>query len=217
MADHIRVLLVENHTIVRQSLRMVLEERGLDVVGEADNGRQGVEMALELKPDVIVMDISLPLLTGIEATRRIRRELPEVKIVMLTVHDDESYIYQSFDAGANGYLIKKDAAKDLLDAIEAILQGKTYLGPNFPPEYLDNYRRLVRSGKKADDFSRLTNREKEILQNIAEGYTSKEIAADLNISVKTVENHRANIMKKLNMHDTASLVKYAIKIGLVEA
>jgi two-component system response regulator NreC len=217
MENDVKILLVENHTIVREGLRTLLEDKGYAVIGEAEDGRTGAQMASELDPDVIVMDISLPLLSGIEATRRIHKEKPEVKIIMLTIHDEETYIYKSLEAGASGYLVKDTASKDLLDAIDAVLGGGLYLSPNFPPEYLDTYMKMVRSGKKADDFSRLTNREREILQAIAEGYTSKQIAEQLFISVKTVENHRANIMNKLNIHDTASLVRYAIKIGLVES
>ena len=216
MENDVKILLVENHAIVREGLRTLLEGKGYDVIGEAEDGRTGAQMASELKPDVIVMDISLPLLNGIEATRRIHKEQPDVKIIMLTIHDEETYIYKSLEAGARGYLVKDTASKDLLDAIDAVTGGELYLSPNFPSEYLDTYRKMVRSGKKADEFSRLTNREREILQAIAEGYTSKQIAEQLFISVKTVENHRANIMNKLNIHDTASLVKYAIKIGLVE-
>ena len=217
MENDVKILLVENHTIVREGLRTLLEEKGYAVIGEAEDGRTGAQMASELDPDVVVMDISLPLLSGIEATRRIHKEKPEVKIIMLTIHDEETYIYKSLEAGASGYLVKDTASKDLLDAINAVLEGGLYLSPNFPPEYLETYMKMVRSGKKADDFSRLTNREREILQAIAEGYTSKQIAEQLFISVKTVENHRANIMNKLNIHDTASLVRYAIKIGLVES
>ena len=216
MENDVKILLVENHTIVREGLRTLLEDKGYDVIGEAEDGRKGAQMASELKPDVVVMDISLPLLSGIEATRRIHKEQPDVKIIMLTIHDEETYIYKSLEAGASGYLVKDTASKDLLDAIDAVTEGGLYLSPNFPSEYLDTYKKMVLSGKKADEFSRLTNREREILQAIAEGYTSKQIAEQLFISVKTVENHRANIMNKLNIHDTASLVKYAIKIGLVE-
>lgn len=217
MNPGIRVLLVENHTIVRQGLRRLLEERDVEVVGEAEDGRTAHKMAVEQRPDVVIMDVSLPRMGGIEATRRIRKELPDTKIIMLTIHSEESYIYQSLEAGADGYLVKDTAADELLSAIESVLGGKTYLGQNFSPKVLERYRKMAKSGKSADTFSLLTNREREILQLIAEGYTSKEIAGMLFISVKTVENHRANIMGKLEIHDTAGLVRYAIKIGLVES
>ncbi len=217
MSDRIKVLLVEDHPIVRQGLKRVLEEREIEVVGEASDGRGGVRMTGELRPDVVVMDISLPKLNGIEATRKIHREYPGVKVIMLTIHEEEKYIYKSFDAGAHGYLVKKTATESIADAIDEVLRGKTYLGPDLSPRILENYRRMTRSGKKrVDEFSRLTKREREILQLIAEGNTSKQIAEQLFISVKTVENHRANIMSKLEIHETAGLVRYAISIGLVD-
>ncbi|MBN1884128.1 MAG: response regulator transcription factor [Candidatus Krumholzibacteriota bacterium] len=216
MNRDMKVLLIEDHAIVRQGLRRLLEERGVLIVGEAEDGRRGVEMALEMKPDVVVMDISLPLLGGIDATRKIKKELPDTRIIMLTIHDGENYIYKSLDAGANAYMVKERATEDLIAAIEAVTAGEIYLSPNFSPSVLDTYRKSKKAGKNVDDFSRLTNREREILQLIAEGFTSKEIGEQLFISVKTVENHRANIMSKLDIHDTAGLVRYAIKIGLIE-
>ncbi len=218
MPDKMMVLLVEDHAIVRQGLRRLLEERGLVVAGEASDGRQAVKMARELDPDIVIMDITLPRLGGIEATRKIRKMNPGTKVIMLTIHDEESFIYKSLDAGANGYMVKDKATDDLLDAIDTVMRGEVYLSPNFSPKVLDSYRKLSKSGRKSiDDFSRLTNREREILQLIAEGYTSKEIANMLFISVKTVENHRANIMNKLDIHETAGLVRYAIRIGLVDS
>jgi len=218
MPNKMKVLLVEDHAIVRQGLRRLLEERGLEVAGEAADGRRAIKMVGELDPDIVIMDITLPRLGGIEATRRIRRTHPDVKVIMLTIHDEEGFLYKSLDAGANGYMVKEKATEDLLDAIDTVLRGEIYISPNFPPKVLESYRRMSQSKrKKVDDFSRLTNREREILQLIAEGYTSKEIAAMLFISVKTVENHRANIMNKLDIHETAGLVRYAIKIGLVDS
>jgi len=218
MPNKTKVLLVEDHAIVRQGLRRLLEERGLEVAGEAADGRRAMKMVGELDPDIVIMDITLPRLGGIEATRRIRRTHPDVKVIMLTIHDEEGFLYKSLDAGANGYMVKEKATEDLLDAIDTVLRGEIYISPNFPPKVLESYRRMSQSKrKKVDDFSRLTNREREILQLIAEGYTSKEIAAMLFISVKTVENHRANIMNKLDIHETAGLVRYAIKIGLVDS
>jgi two-component system response regulator NreC len=218
MQDKLKVLLVEDHAIVRQGLRRVLEERGLVVAGEAADGREAVKMAGELGPEIVIMDITMPRLGGIETTRRIRRVNPDIKVIMLTIHDEETFIYKSFDAGADGYMVKDNATEDLLDAIETVMRGEVYLSPNFSSKVLEAYRKMSKSGrKKVDDFSRLTNREREVLQLIAEGNTSKEIAVLLYISVKTVENHRANIMKKLDIHETAGLVRYAIKIGLVDS
>ena len=217
MTDNVRVLLVEDHTIVRQGLRRILEEKEIEVIGEAEDGRKGLEMARELKPDVVVMDLSMPKLGGIEATRRIRKEVPGAKVIILTIHFDENYIFKTLDAGANAYLVKETASEDLLDAIEAVMSGEIYLCSCIPPKVIKSYRKMVKSCKNVDDFSRLTNREREILQLIAEGYTSKQIGKMLFISDKTVENHRANIMSKLDIHDTAGLVRYAIRIGLVDS
>lgn len=217
MKDNVRVLLVEDHTIVRQGLRRLLEEMGVEVVGEEEDGRKGLEAARKLEPDVVVMDISMPRLSGIEATRRIRKELSGTKVIILTIHLDENYIFKALDAGANAYLVKETASEDLYEAIEAVMKGETYFSPKIPQKVIKSYKKMVRSGKKVDEFSRLTNREREILQLIAEGFTSKQIGEMLYISDKTVENHRANIMGKLDIHDTAGLVRYAVRIGLVDS
>jgi len=211
-----KVLLVEDHTIVRQGLRRLLEERGIEVVGEAGDGLKAVRMARELHPDFVIMDISLPKMSGIDATRKIKKEAPDVKVLMLTIHSEESYILKALDAGASGYLLKDTVADELVNALEAVEKGDLFMSSSIPREVIEEYRRMVRKGKKIDEFSRLTNREREILKLISEGYTSKQIAEMLYISVKTVDNHRANIMNKLNIHDTAGLVRYAIRIGLVD-
>ena len=215
--DNVRVLLIEDHTIVRQGLRRLLEEKGVDVVGEAEDGRKGLEAARKLEPDVVLMDISMPRLGGIEATRRIRKELSGTKVIILTIHLDENYIFKALDAGANAYLVKETASEDLYEAIAAVMRGETYFSPKIPQKVIKSYNKMVKSGKKVDEFSRLTNREREILQLIAEGFTSKQIGEMLYISDKTVENHRANIMGKLDIHDTAGLVRYAVRIGLVDS
>lgn len=216
MEERISLLLVEDHTIVRQGLRRLLEDMGMEVVGEAGNGRKALVMARQLKPQIVIMDISLPRLNGIEATRKIKKEMPYTKVIILTIHSAESYVYKAFEAGASGYLLKETASEDLLVAIKTVIRGDNYLSPEISPDVLKKYLKLVRSGRKVDEFSRLTNREREVLQLIAEGYTSQVISKMLYVARKTIENHRANIMKKLDLHDTASLVKYAIKIGLVE-
>jgi DNA-binding NarL/FixJ family response regulator len=216
MVRKITVILVENHTIVRQGFRRLLEERGFEIVGEAGDGIQGVRLVRDLLPDVVTMDVSLPRLGGIEATRRILKSRAKAKVIMLSIHDDESFVFKSLDVGACGYLVKDTAAEDLVRAINAVMKGEIYLSSNFSPKLLESYKRMVKKGKKVDEFSQLTNREREILQLIAEGYTSREIASMLFIANKTVDNHRANIMRKLDMHDTARLVRYAIRIGLAE-
>lgn len=216
MPNRIRVVLAEDHMIVREGLKPLLEGKGIDVVGEAGDGQTAVKLVKELVPDVVIMDIALPQLGGIEAARRIVKSMPDMKVIMLTIHDEPPFVYKSLEVGAKGYLVKEAPFDELLSAIKAVMHGETYLSTNFPPAMLEAYAKMVKRGKKVDDFSHLTRREREILQYIAEGHTSPQIAKLLYISRKTVENHRANIMEKLNIHDTAGLVRYAIKIGLVE-
>jgi two-component system response regulator NreC len=215
--NNLRVLLVENHAILRQGLKRLLEDEEITIVGEAEDGRTGIDLADELEPDLIVMDISLPKLGGIEATRQIIKNHPAIKIVMLTIHSEEHYVFKALKAGAKGYLLKETAAEALIEAIEKVMRGNIFISPALPADLLDNYNKMIKSGKNIDEFSRLTNREMEILQLIAEGNTSKKIAENLYISVKTVENHRANIKNRINIYDTAGLVRYAIKIGLIES
>ena len=216
MLDRLRTILVEDHTIVREGLRPLLESRGVVIVGEAGDGLEAVKLAKEQKPDLVIMDLMLPRLSGIEAARRIRKSLPDVKIIMLTIHDEPPFVFKSLEAGANGFLVKESPLDELVSAIKAVMAGETYLSSNFPRTLLGSYEKHRRRGMKMDEFALLTKREREILQYIAEGFTSPRIAQTLFISRKTVENHRANIMEKLNIHDTAGLVRYAIKIGLVE-
>ncbi|MCK4538345.1 MAG: response regulator transcription factor [Candidatus Krumholzibacteria bacterium] len=217
MIDNIKLMLVDDHNIVRQGFKSILEDRGFEVIAEAADGKEAINAARDILPDVIIMDVGMPRMRGIEASRRIKKEFPSVKIIMLTIHTNETYIYESLDAGANGYLVKDTATEDLVEAIKAVVSGEIYISRNFPPDVLENYGKLKKAGKKGDQFSRLTNREREVLQYIAEGNTSQAIARELFISKKTVENHRANIMNKLGIHDTASLVMYAVKIGLVDS
>lgn len=214
--SRIRVLLADDHTIVRQGLRRLVEEQAIEVVGEAEDGADALAKTLELKPDVVIMDISMPLMRGIEAMRRIKREAPGTKIIILTIHGEENYLFEALDAGADGYVVKGADVAILMQAIEKVLAGEFFLSPEIPPAALEHYRAVVGSGKRSEKFGRLTLREREILQLIAEGFTSREIAEKKFISVKTVENHRANIMNKLNIHETASLVLYAVQIGLVD-
>jgi DNA-binding NarL/FixJ family response regulator len=216
VADKIRVVLVEDHTIVREGLRPLLEGRGIDVVAEAADGLEAVKLVKQLAPQIVIMDVALPRLGGIEATRRIVKANPDMRVIMLTIHDEPQYVFKSLEAGAKGYLVKEAPLEELMTAIQAVMRGERYLSSNFPPGLIESYVRLSKRGRKADEFSQLTRREREILQYIAEGHTSPQIAKMLFISKKTVENHRANIMKKLDIHDTAGLVRYAIKIKLVE-
>jgi DNA-binding NarL/FixJ family response regulator len=216
MATKVRVLLAEDHTIVRQGIKRLVEEESIEVVGEVDNGQDAITKAVELSPDVVIMDISMPIMRGIEATTRIKKDAPGTKVIILTIHNEENYLFGALDAGADGYVVKGEDVKVLLQAIETVMKGEFYISSEVPSDAIEKYEKNKKSGRTTDEFSRLTNREKEILQLIAEGYTSKQIGEKKFISVKTVENHRANIMNKLDIHETAGLVRYAIQIGLVD-
>ena len=214
----IRVLLAEDHTIVRQGLKSLLEaQEDLEVIGEAEDGRQAVEKVKELVPDIIVIDITMPNLNGIEATRQIKKLNAKVKILVLTVHDNEEYIHQILQAGASGYLLKESAVSDLVSAIKAVDKGDIFLSPSVSKVVVKDYIRHVEAESDGfDSLKVLTNREREILQLIAEGRTNKEIAHMLNLSVKTVDVHRSHLMEKLHIHDITGLVKYSIRKGLIK-
>ncbi|MBU6402621.1 MAG: response regulator transcription factor [Verrucomicrobia bacterium] len=214
----ITVLLADDHTVVRQGLRALLAaEEDIDIVGEADTGRQAVQLVKKLLPDVVVMDIAMPMLNGLEATRQITREVPSAKVIILSSYSDDEYVNQLTEAGALGYLIKQTAANDLLKAIREAHKGNAYFSPSISKRLLDNYRESFLRGtplRKAGE--RLTSRELEVLQLIAEGKANKQIAAELAISIKTVEKHRQQVMNKLNIHDVAGLTRYAISKGIIE-
>lgn len=215
----ITVLLAEDHMIVREGLRALLKlEADIEVVGEAENGRQAVALASKLCPDVIVMDISMPLLNGLEATRQILQTAPSTKVLMLSAHGDDAYVEQVMALGASGYLIKQTAAHMLTAAIREVHQGKLFLSPSISKRRKDHdekaHARGDLPGKKA---VQLSSREMEVLQLIAEGKANKETAEELHISVKTVEKHRQSLMEKLNIHDTAGLTRYAISAGIIES
>jgi two-component system response regulator NreC len=213
----IRLLVADDHKIFRQGITKLLEqEPDLQVVGEAADGREAVKKATELKPDLVLMDIAMANLNGLEATKQIKKVLPETKIIMVTMHKNEEYILQSFQAGASGYILKEGAVEELVNAIRSIHQDKSFLSPTISKTLIDAYLRKMETGKTETPFDLLTDREREVLQLIAEGYTNREVAKSLFISVKTVEAHRAHIMQKLNIHDVAKLVKYAIQKGLVD-
>ena len=212
----VRILLAEDHTIVRKGLRALLEdEPGMEVVGEAQDGREAVEKAGELRPDVVVMDISMPSLNGLEATRQITKRLPEVKVLILTVHTSEEYIFQILRAGASGYVVKNAAPAELVSAIRAVHRGDSFLSPSISQKVIEEYVRQVEAATPEEAYDLLSDREREVLQLVAEEHTNQEIAERLYISVKTVENHRAHLMKKLDIHSTAGLTQYAARRGLV--
>ena len=207
----IRVLLADDHAIVRKGLRALLEgEAGIEVIGEAEDGREAVQMTQQLLPDVVLMDITMPALNGLEATRQIKQRFPEVKVLILTRHANEEYIFQILRAGASGYVVKKAAPTELLLAIKAVYRGDSFLSPSISRQVVEEYIRKAEAMEE-NSYDRLTDREREVLQLIAEGHSNREIAELLHISVKTVENHRASLMGKLNVHGTAELTRYAIR------
>lgn len=210
------VLLADDHTLIRAGLRMVVAAQpDLTVVGEANDGREAVAMAERFKPDVAVMDIGMPNLNGIEAARQIRAALPETQVVMLSMHSDEGYVLRALKAGAKAYLLKDSAEADLARAIRAAAAGKSFFSPAVGQVLLQDYmRRLERTGAE-DTYELLSPREREILQLVAEGKSSKEIANLLNLSAYTVETHRANLMQKLNLRSVPELILYAVRKGII--
>ena len=212
----IRVLLADDHNLIRAGLRLVISQQAdFQVAGEADNGRQAVSLAEQLKPDVVVMDIKMPDLNGIEACHQIRDTLPETQVVMLSMHSDETYVLRALKAGARAYLLKDSAEADLARAIRAAAEGKSFFSPAVGKVLLEDYmRKLQRTGAE-DSYELLSPREREILQMVAEGKSSKEIAGVLNLSVYTVETHRAKIMQKLNLRSVPELILYAVRKGII--
>jgi DNA-binding NarL/FixJ family response regulator len=205
-----RVLLAEDHVILRQSLRLLLEREGLKVSGEASDGREAVRLAQELCPDVAVLDIGMPLLNGLDAAREVGKVSPGTKTILLTMHTEDNYVLEALRAGIKGYVVKSQAAADLIQAISEVSRGRVYLSPSISQVVVQAY--LTQSELPPDP---LTAREREVLQLIAEGKTTKEIASLLGISVKTAESHRTRLMEKLGIHETASLVRYAMRRGLI--
>jgi two-component system response regulator NreC len=205
----IMVLLADDHVMVRQGLRALLEQAGMAVIGEASDGQEALQIAYHQQPDVAVLDIGMPHLNGLEAARRLHEALPQTKIILLTMHTEAAYVLEAVQAGAVGYVLKTQATRDLVQAIRDVLEGEVYLSPRVSRTVVTAY--LNRSDLPSDP---LTSREREILQLIAEGETTKEIAWRLGLSTKTVESHRIKLMRKLDIHETATLVRYAIRRGL---
>ena len=212
----IRILLADDHKLMRKGLRVLLEQQpDLVVVGEASDGREAVAQAISSKADVLVMDIGMPSLNGIEAAGQITQSHAEIAIVMLSMHSDESYVLRALKAGAKGYLLKDSAEADLLRAVHAVAEGKSFFSPAVSKVLLDDYvRKLKRSGSD-DPYDLLTPREREILQLVAEGKSNKDVAQLLNLSIYTVETHRSNIMEKLNLHGVPELILYAVRKGII--
>jgi DNA-binding NarL/FixJ family response regulator len=212
MREKIRILLADDHAVVRQGFKMILAAQpDMEIVGEAGNGREALDLAGQLQPDVIVMDVAMPELNGIEATRRVADLSPRSRVLALSMHKDSVYVREILRAGARGYLLKDAISSDLLAAVRAIARGEGYLSPGVSDAVLNDYRRHV-----TDPIDLLSSREREVLQMIAEGKTNKEIATVLNLSVYTVDAHRGRIMEKLNVHSVTDLVRFAVRSGLVD-
>jgi DNA-binding NarL/FixJ family response regulator len=208
----IRILLADDHAVVRQGFKMILgAQPDMEIVGEAGNGREVIELAEKLRPDVVVMDVAMPELNGIEATRRVTEAVPHTRVIALSMHKDSVYVREVLRAGARGYLLKDSGAGDLVSAVRAIAQGEGYLSPAVSNAVLDDYRRHV-----TNPIDLLSTREREVLQMLAEGKTNKEIAGILNLSVYTVDAHRGRIMEKLNLHSINELVRFAVRNGLID-
>jgi two-component system, NarL family, response regulator NreC len=213
----LRVLLGDDHTVLRHGLRKILEERrDWHVVGEAGNGRDAVREALALNPDVAVLDIGMPLLNGIEATRQIVKRAPAVRVLILSMHSDQAYVTQAVQAGARGYLLKESAGAELLEAIAAVSTGKSYFSPAVAQVVFDDYVKTLSEKGITDPYDSLSEREREVLQLVAEGRSSKEIAELLSISPATVETHRAHLLQKLRLHNTVEVVRYATRRGIIQ-
>ncbi len=217
MADKIRILLVDDHAILRAGLRAILNsETDIEVVDEAGDGKEAVAKAEKLRPDVALMDISMPVMDGLEATRRIQQCCPEVKVLVLTVHDNEEYLFQILEAGGSGYVVKKSADTELISAIRAVHRGEAFLSPMATKMVIGGYLHAMGREEAKQNYTNLTSREEEVLKLITEGYTNQEVAERLIISVKTVESHRAHILDKLELHTRADLVKYARTHGMLD-
>lgn len=213
----ITVLLAEDHMVVREGFRRMLELEGdFDVIGEAQDGRAAVELAKKLRPDLVLMDIAMPLLNGLEATRQLLKAVPTAKVIMLSAHSDDAYVASATESGAVGFLLKQTSAHDVCRAIREVHGGKTFFSPAISKR-LNQLNPLGRAKTFNQKAARLTSREMEVLQLIAEGKANKETAAELGIGMKTVEKHREHLMQKLDIHDTAGLTRYAISAGIIES
>lgn len=214
----IRVLVADDHTIVREGVRILLEAQpDIEVVGEAADGQEALARVRELQPDIVLIDIAMPNLNGLEATRAIKREYPNVQTIALTMYESDEYFFQILNAGASGYILKKAASADLLSAIRAVYAGEVFLYPSVARRLVSDYLSRVKSGEEKSSYDGLTAREREVLKLIAEGHTNQAIADKLVISPSTVQTHRTRIMQRLNLHNRAELIQYAIRKGLLDS
>jgi DNA-binding NarL/FixJ family response regulator len=211
-----RVVLADDHSVVRQGLRAWLERSGyVQVVGEAADGREAVAIVEQLQPDVVIMDIAMPMLNGIDATAQITRRNPDTKVIILSMHADESYILRALGAGAKGYLLKESTETDVLPAVQSVRDGKPYFTPSIARLLLEDYMRTLKQNNLQDSYDLLTEREREVLQLLAQGKSNKEVAQVLDLSPHTIDSHRTNMMQKLNLHNTAEIVLYAVRKGII--
>ena len=212
----VRVLVADDHTIIRSGLRHLLErESDIEVAGEAADGREALELAEQLRPHVVLLDITMPKLNGIEVSRQLAAKLPKISIIILSMHSDESYVLKSLKAGARGYLLKDSAESDIINAVRAVSQGKAYFSPEISRMLVEDYVRQLRQRGVDDSYELLSTREREIFQLLAEGHSNKEISTMLNLSPHTVETHRGNIFEKLNLHSLPELILYAVRKGVI--
>jgi DNA-binding NarL/FixJ family response regulator len=215
--DKIKVLIADDHTLVREGIRSLLNNcQDIEVIGDATDGRQAIEKTRQLHPDIVLMDIAMPGLGGLEATLEIRSEFPAVKVLVMTQYDNREYVYRFLKAGASGYILKKAASLDLISAIRAVYQGGSFLYPEVAQTVIDGYLGKKPPDLESDPYENLTDREKQVLKLIAEGYSNKQIADLLCVSVKTVMGHRTHVMEKLMLHSRTELVKFAIRKGIIE-
>ena len=213
----VTILLADDHTIVRQGLAKLLEgEPSFKVVGQAENGREAIQKAEKLKPDIVLMDIAMPMLNGIEATRQIKKLRPQTKVIILSMHSHDRYINELFTLGASGYLLKSSTGTDIIKAIHAALKGNTYLSPSISRRVVEEYVSMKTRSPEDERYNTLSNREREVFQMIAEGRTTKEIADILCLSPSTVKSHRAKIIEKLEMDNISQLIQFAIRLGIVD-
>ncbi len=218
MSESVRILIADDHTIVRHGLARLLEEQpDLKVVGEANNGQSAVDQAVALKPDIVIMDIAMPRMNGIEAAKRIRKQLPKTKILILSMYSHEHYIHELLETGVSGYLLKDSSGRDIIKAIRSAMKNETFLSPTISKVLMDTYRSPNRKCTSiAERYNQLSNREREVFQLIGEGHSTREIADMLCVSISTIKSHRANIMEKLNIESPVKLIHFAIQLGLVD-
>jgi len=216
MSGSVRILLADDHGIVRQGLRSVLSrDRSFEIIGEASNGREAVQLADSLNPNVVIIDIVMPELSGIEATAQIMKRNPTVCVIVLSMHSDETYLLRALNAGAKGYLLKDAAEVDLVRAVHSVSRGKPFFSPEITQALLEDYVRFLQQRNLQDSYELLTEREKEVLQLLAHGKSNKEVATALDLSTTTIESHRNSLMKKLNLHNTAEIVLYAVRKKII--